>query len=95
MATRVSMNRTGRITLPSSLRKLLRLEGEAEFEVEQLDGEDALVLRPVITIRRDDAWAYSPEHIERMRSAREDSRAGRVRRLSEEELDQLLEGRGG
>lgn len=94
MTTRVSMNRTGRITLPTSLRKLLRLEGEAEFEVEQLDGEDALILRPVITIRRDDAWAYTPEHMERLRKAHEDSRAGRVKRLSEEELDRLLEGRG-
>ena len=63
--------------------------------MEQGDGEDALVLRPVITIRRDDAWAYTPEHMERLRKAHEDSRAGRVRRLSEEELDQMLEGRGG
>lgn len=88
------MNRTRRITLPASVRKQLRLEGEAEFEVERLEGEDALVLRPVITVRRDDAWLSTPEHLERLREAREDSRTGRVRRLTEEELDELLEGRG-
>lgn len=88
------MNKTGRITLPASLRKKLRLEGEAEFEVEQLEGEDGLVLRPVIAVRREDAWAYTPEHMERMRRALEDSRAGRVRQLTEAELERLLEGRG-
>lgn len=93
MAIRVSMNKTGRITLPASVRKLLLLEGEAEFEVERLEGEDALVFRPVITIRREDAWAYTPEHMERLRKAHEDSRAGRVRQLTEEELDRLLDGR--
>jgi len=94
MAIRVSMNKTGRITLPASLRKKLRLEGEAEFEVEQLEGGDGLVLRPVIAIRREDTWAYTPEHLARLREAHEDSRAGRVRQVTEEELDRLLEGRG-
>lgn len=89
MAIRISMNKTGRITLPASVRKLLRLEGEAEFEVEQLEGEDGLILRPVLTIRREDAWAYTPEHTERLRKAHEDSRAGRVRQLTEEDLRAL------
>ena len=45
-------------------------------------------------VRRDAAWLSTPEHLERLREAREDSRTGRVRRPTEEELDALLEGRG-
>ena len=87
------MSSTGRITLPASIRKLLRLEGEAEFEVERLEDGDGVVLRPVVVMRREDAWAYTDEHMERLRQAHDDSRAGRVRRLTEEQLDSLLEGR--
>ena len=93
MATRISMSKTGRITLPAELRRTLDLEGEAEFLVEELEAGEGLVLRPVIMLLREDAWAYTAEHRERLRQAHDDSRAGRVRRVTEEELDALLEGR--
>ena len=38
-----------------------------------------------------DAWAYTPEHREAVRRALEDSAAGRVYRLSEEDLVQLMD----
>lgn len=88
------MNSTGRITLPASLRRLLRLEGEAEFEVERLDGEEGFVLRPVIVMRREDAWAYTTEHRARLREAHEDVRVGRVTSVTEAELDELLKAGG-
>ncbi len=87
------MNKTGRITLPASLRKLLRLEGEAEFVVEELPDGEGFVLRPVVMMLREDAWAYTPEHRARLKEAHEDVRAGRVRSVTEAELDLLLQGR--
>ena len=93
MAIRVSMNKTGRITLPASIRKTLGLDGEAEFEVEQFPGEEGFVLRPVVVMRREDAWAYTTEHRERLKEAHEDVREGRVRSVTEAELDELLKGR--
>jgi hypothetical protein len=71
----------------------MRLEEEAEFEVEATD-DGAMILRPVVVMRREDAWAYTAEHRERLRQAHEDSRTGRVRKLSEAELDRLLAGNG-
>ncbi|MGE3073983.1 MAG: AbrB/MazE/SpoVT family DNA-binding domain-containing protein [Dehalococcoidia bacterium] len=89
MAIRVSMNKTGRITLPASIRKLLKLEGEAEFLVEPLPGDEGFVLRPVIVMLREDAWAYTSDHRGRLERAHADSRAGRVRHMSEDDLREL------
>lgn len=94
MTTKVTMSKTGRITLPANIRKALELPGEAEFLVEELRDGEGIVLRPVVTMLREDAWAYTAEHRERLAQAHEDSRAGRVRKLTEEQLDQLLEGKG-
>jgi len=85
----VTMNTSGRLTLPAETRRALGLEGSAEFEVE-IDAEsDALILRPAIVLRREDAWAYTPEHRARLAEAHRDSRAGRVRRMTESQLAKL------
>jgi hypothetical protein len=56
-----------------------------EVDVER----DALVLRPVLALRREDAWAYTPDHRALLERAHEDSRQGRVRDLDEDDLAAL------
>lgn len=91
MAIRVTMNRTGRITLPASIRKLLRLEGEAEFEVEKLEDGDGLVLRPVVVMPRGDAWVYTADDLAGIRRGLDDIRENRVRTVTEAELRAMAE----
>lgn len=80
------MSESGRLTLPVDVRREIGLEGETEVEVEvDLDG-DAIILRPAIVLRREDAWAYTPEHRALLSRAHSDSREGRVQRLTEAEL---------
>lgn len=69
MPTTVKVNRQGRITLPSSIRKELNIEEDATLEVESRDG--GIFLRPALIIPREDAWAYTPEYrasVERARN---------------------------
>ncbi len=87
----VMMADNGRMTLPAEARQRLRLRGEAEFEVEVDEAGDALILRPVIVVLREDAWAYTPEHRELLVHAHADSREGRVHRLTESELTELAD----
>lgn len=87
------MNDTGRLTVPAEARRALGLEGETEFEVEADLSHDALILRPVVTLLREDAWAYTPEHRATLRRARADARAGDVVRLTEAELLAIAEKR--
>lgn len=85
----VTVSGTGRLTLPAEARRALGLEGEAELEVEVDDSHDAIILRPALVLRREDAWAYTPEHRDLLARAHADSRDGRVRKLSEGELKRL------
>jgi hypothetical protein len=57
---RITMYRDGRMTVPVNARKALHLDGEAEFTYEIVG--DGLLLHPVVSIPREDAWAYTPEH---------------------------------
>ncbi len=81
------MNAEGRLTVPSAIRKELGIEGEAPLEVEAVEG--VIVLRPAVLVPREDAWAYTPEHRALLRRARDDARSGKVRNLSEIELERL------
>jgi bifunctional DNA-binding transcriptional regulator/antitoxin component of YhaV-PrlF toxin-antitoxin module len=83
----VSMRADGRLTVPASARRALGLDGEVQFEVEV--NQDSLVLRPAVVLPREDAWAYTPEHRRLLERAHQDSREGRVREMTEEELLQL------
>lgn len=85
------MNKTGRITLPASIRKLLHLEGETEFEVERLEEGDGLILRPVVVMRRDEASAYTPEMIASIQRGIDDIRHGRVKAATEDDFRALAE----
>lgn len=84
----VTMSPNGRLTLPAEVRQKLDLEGETEFDVE-VTGEGSVVLRPVVVIPRDDAWAYTAKHLRQVAQALRDVREGRVHRLSDEELAAL------
>lgn len=75
--------------MPTEVRRALGLQGETEMEVEVDADNDAVILRPAVLLRREDAWAYTPEHRDLLARAHDDSRAGRVRQLDEEGLKEL------
>lgn len=85
------MNKTGRLTLPAETRRALGVEGATEFEVEVDEANEALILRPAVVLRREDAWAYTPEHRAAVARARKDAKEGRVYRLSEAQLAEIGE----
>ena len=88
MKTTVTMNAQGRLTLPAAARQALELEGGAELEVEVTS--DEIILRPAMLIRRADAWAYTPDHLRRVKKARSE---GANRQMSEEEIQALTQER--
>jgi AbrB family looped-hinge helix DNA binding protein len=81
----VTMSPSGRMTLPAEVRQKLGLTGETEFDVEVTD-HGSVTLRPVVVLPRDDAWAYTAEHLTQVAKALTDVRQGRVREASEAEL---------
>ncbi|MDA8185240.1 MAG: AbrB/MazE/SpoVT family DNA-binding domain-containing protein [Acidimicrobiales bacterium] len=85
----VTVSSSGRLTLPTEVRRLIGLEGETEMEVEVDEASDAVILRPAVLLRREDAWAYTPEHRDLLARAHRDSREGRVRELGEGDLEAL------
>jgi bifunctional DNA-binding transcriptional regulator/antitoxin component of YhaV-PrlF toxin-antitoxin module len=83
------MSSSGRLTVPAEARAALGLDEETEFEVEADTAGDALILRPVVVLRREDAWAYTTEHRDLLRRAHSDSREGRTREMTEQALRDL------
>jgi hypothetical protein len=55
------------------------------------EAHDAIILRPAIVLRREDAWAYTPAFRRLLARAHQDAREGRVYRLSESDLMQFVE----
>ena len=88
----MTVSETGRLTLPAEVRRALGLHGETEFEVELDEQQDAIILRPAVVLRREDAWAYTAAHRDLLARAHADSREGRVREMSEDELRRLGSG---
>jgi len=85
------MSKSGRLTLPAEARRALGLDSETEFEIEVDSAQDALILRPAVVLRREDAWAYTTEHRALLRRAHADSREGRVQQRSEHDLLEVNE----
>jgi bifunctional DNA-binding transcriptional regulator/antitoxin component of YhaV-PrlF toxin-antitoxin module len=79
------MTATGRLTIPAPARRRIGANGEAQFEIEVR--LDAIVLRPVLG--REDALARTAQHRRLLKRAHQDSREGRVRRMSERDLARL------
>ncbi|MBI2756276.1 MAG: AbrB/MazE/SpoVT family DNA-binding domain-containing protein [Chloroflexi bacterium] len=87
MKTHVIMNSEGRLTVPAAVRKSLGLAGQSPLELEVADG--LMLLRPAVIIPREDEWAYTPEHRALLARSQEDVRQGRVRQVSEADLERL------
>jgi len=83
----VSMNEQGRMTMPATVRQALHVEGKAQWEVEVKD--NAVIFRPALVIPREDAWAYNPEHLDRVARARQEAHVGETRQLTADDLEQL------
>ena len=81
----VTMSPNGRLTLPAEVRQRLGLDGETEFDVEVTE-HGSVTLRPVVVLPRDDAWAYTAQHLAQVANALADLREGRVRRRSDADL---------
>lgn len=86
----VAVNAQGRLTLPADVRRKLGLREGSQLEV-ALD-EDHITLRPATVVVAQDAWAYTRKHLDSVRRALADVRAGRTYRRTEA---QLLRGEGG
>ena len=91
----VRMDDAGRLTVPEEVRRVLGLNGETDLLIRVDAPKRTLVLRPVAAsggeedTEDDDSWAYTPEHLAQLARAHRDSRQGRVRRMTKEELMQL------
>jgi antitoxin component of MazEF toxin-antitoxin module len=72
----VRLRDKNRITLPSNLVEALHLEKDAQMEAHIEDGR--IVLVPVITIARDQAWFWTEEWQKGERESDEDIAAGRI-----------------
>jgi hypothetical protein len=77
------------MTVPAEIRRELGIDGEATLIVETEAGR--MIVRPAVVIPAEDAWAFTPQHQERLASARADAAAGRVERLSESELRRRMD----
>jgi AbrB family looped-hinge helix DNA binding protein len=86
MAKTITMSREGRLTVPAEARRALGLHDETEFEFEVDEDGDALLLRPVLRVSRRDAWEFSADERALLERSLEESRAGNVLKLSEEDL---------
>jgi antitoxin MazE len=72
----IKVKKNFQITLPTALRKTLRIAEGDYLEVEKKDNE--LVLKPVKMVHPDQAYFYSEEWQEGERKADEDIRKGEV-----------------
>lgn len=84
----IAMSSNGRLTIPATARQALGLKGDTQLQAAIENG--AIVLRPVVALLREDAWAYTPKHRDLLRKAHEDVRKGRVRKMTEKELLKLV-----
>jgi len=82
--TLIAVNEQGRVTLPAEVRRRLGIRAGSQLEVKV--EENAIRLRPAAVIREEDRWAYTPEAIASLKRGLADLKAGRVYRLTEEEL---------
>lgn len=90
MKTIVGINTAGRLTLPVEARRQLGIaDSAAQLQLEVSGGK--VTLRPVVTGPREDAWAYTPEFRRQLEATFRDVREGRVRQLTESELERIAD----
>jgi len=83
--TTVKVDRRGRLTLPTAVRRALHVQGEAFLEVDVANG--TVVLRLLSNIPGEDAWAYTPRHVRQVERA---LREPEGRQMSEDDLLRLI-----
>jgi antitoxin component of MazEF toxin-antitoxin module len=83
----IDMAEDGTLRLPAEVLKALHVKGCETFTFEVDEEQGSITMYAV----GDDDWLYNEETIARIREADEDSRAGRVREMSSEDLLKLLE----
>jgi bifunctional DNA-binding transcriptional regulator/antitoxin component of YhaV-PrlF toxin-antitoxin module len=89
METRVVvMDEAGRLTVPEEARRALGLSGQTIFELDVDAASGALVLR-FAAVQGERNLVFTPEQLESLARGLKDSREGRVRRLTEEDLLEL------
>jgi AbrB family looped-hinge helix DNA binding protein len=88
---RTTVRGKGQITLPDEVRRAAKLEEGDLLEIE-LQDEGVIVLRPVGTIDRSQAWFWTEEWQRREREASDAIREGRtIKFASGEELLRYLD----
>ena len=85
--TTVTVNAQGRMTIPADVRRELGISGETTLIVEVEDGR--MVARPGVVIPAEDAWAYTPEHLEELAKARASVAAHGTLRIGPDDLREL------
>jgi AbrB family looped-hinge helix DNA binding protein len=81
----VEVNAEGRMTLPAKVREALGISGRSQLALEVVG--DQVRLRPTVVIPREDAWAYTKQHMDKIRRALADVESGRERVLTVKELE--------
>ena len=84
MKATVTVNAQGRMTIPAEIRRELGIKGESTLIVETQDGR--LVARPAFVVPAEDAWAYTPEFIAKVRRAEDQLDAGLGIQMTVDEL---------
>ncbi len=86
---KAKLGKKSQLVLPKAIVDAMHLEEGTEFEVEILDGR--IVMEPMISIPRSQAWFWSDEWQRREREAEEDVHTGRVSSIQDDEtLDNYL-----
>lgn len=84
----IVMDESGRLTVPEDVRRSLGLTGVTAFELD-IDVEGGVIVLRFAATQESDAIDFTPEQLESVARGLRDSREGRVRRLSEEDLLKL------
>jgi bifunctional DNA-binding transcriptional regulator/antitoxin component of YhaV-PrlF toxin-antitoxin module len=84
--TLIEMDAEGHLTLPEEVRRALQTEGKAILLARATDGGVTLQAIP-----EEDAWAYTPEHLERVARALQEYREGKSFQVSPAELERIVE----
>jgi AbrB family looped-hinge helix DNA binding protein len=87
----VSVGKEGRITVPADLRKTFGLQEGSRVVIHVDKVHGGLILQPAVTIPRDPAWVSDPEHRARLARSYADADAGRIRRMSDDLAEELLD----
>lgn len=73
---KLTLKKRGQVTIPKSIREILDLDEDDQLEVVIEDGK--IIMQPVVTIAKDQAWFWSPEWQKGEREAEQDIMNNRV-----------------